>query len=545
MITSRPRSHSQFNTHRWAIGLIVIITLWRIIFAAILPITQDEAYYVNWSWALQWGYFDHPPAVALLTSTHSFAPGNALAARFGNLIAAIFILVALWRLYWQLGLRDQSNAPGELTLALLIISTTIPGALVGIITTPDTLLTLCWIFALHEAHAATTHTQQRWRWLIAGLFTGCGILSKYIMLLIGPVLLVLILLIDRAALRTRWPYLGGLVAIIICLPHVLWNANHDWLTVRFQFGHGFSTDAGTMRLLAEQVLPAVVNTQPYTLAALPMSLLDRVGSIASFIGSQLGFFGAMLIVLIVGVARHYHRNLIQSVRHWWSSQLTKPARGVLFAATVMPLVLFGAIATVSSVEANWAALFLITAAPMISITLHRLSHWVIATAAVNLLLISTYFVYIAIAWPPLPDQIKRGLRETHGFAALANNVAQQVQSIPVFADRYQLAAMLNFYQPQLQVTQWPGITRPSEYLRGLIVSLPRLDELKVRGFWFVTSKITPPSIPGFTPIPQQILIDCIGQPLHLSAASHLPTAPPCSKPLHWWQLVQYRLAAPL
>ncbi|WP_238787503.1 ArnT family glycosyltransferase [Thiospirillum jenense] len=539
MVASRPRSYSQLNTHRWAIGLIVIITLWRIALATILPITQDEAYYVNWSWVLQWGYFDHPPGVALLSSTSLLAAGNVFAARLGTLIVATFTVIALWRLYWQLGLRDQSTAPGELTIAMLIVSATIPGALVGIITTPDTLLTLCWVLALHEAHAATCHTQQRWRWLIAGLFTGCGLLSKYIMVLIGPVLLVLILLIDRAALRTRWPYLGGFIAIMICLPHIVWNANHDWLTVRFQFGHGFSTDAGTMQLLAEQVLPAVVTTQPYSLAATPMSLLDRIASVASFISSQLGFFGAMLIAFTVGVGRLNSADAIQQMRHWWSTQFTAPARALLLTATGAPLLLFGSIASFSSVEANWAALFLITAAPIFAMALRRLSNWVMTTAAINLLLVSLYIGYAAIAWPPLPDQIKRGLRETHGFAELADSVAQQAQSIAVFADRYQLAAMLNFYQPQLQVNQWPGITRPSEYLRGFIVPLLPLTVLKQRGFWLVTSKITPATIPGFIPVQQQVFIDCAGQVVQrLDVTNSGETA--CQHPLHWWQLIQYQ-----
>jgi hypothetical protein len=53
------------------------------------------------------------------------------------------------------------------------------------------------------------------------------------------VLLGALLIADPRALRGRWPYLGGLLALLVFLPNILWNADNDWLTMRFQFGHGF------------------------------------------------------------------------------------------------------------------------------------------------------------------------------------------------------------------------------------------------------------------------------------------------------------------
>jgi hypothetical protein len=56
---------------------------------------------------------------------------------------------------------------------------------------------------------------------------------------------------------------------------------------------------------------------------------------------------------------------------------------------------------------------------------------------------------------PCPTAQKRILRETHGFEALTAEAAKLLG--PVFAARYQTAAMLRFYQPRLEVNQWPGI----------------------------------------------------------------------------------------
>jgi 4-amino-4-deoxy-L-arabinose transferase-like glycosyltransferase len=47
------------------------------------------------------------------------------------------------------------------------------------------------------------------------------------------------LLVDgrqRKWLTTVWPYLGGGVALLIWTPHLLWQAQHQWMTFAFQFG---------------------------------------------------------------------------------------------------------------------------------------------------------------------------------------------------------------------------------------------------------------------------------------------------------------------
>jgi len=67
------------------LALIAAMTAWRLGVAAILPVTQDEAYYFDWARSLAWGYFDHPPGVALLGIGTWLAPArSALAARAGT-----------------------------------------------------------------------------------------------------------------------------------------------------------------------------------------------------------------------------------------------------------------------------------------------------------------------------------------------------------------------------------------------------------------------------------------------------------------------------
>ncbi|MGB0423686.1 MAG: hypothetical protein ACPGED_05165, partial [Flavobacteriales bacterium] len=54
--------------------------------AFLLDLNGDEAYYWMFSQNLDWGYFDHPPAVALLGSAFAKFSGNHLLFRLPALI---------------------------------------------------------------------------------------------------------------------------------------------------------------------------------------------------------------------------------------------------------------------------------------------------------------------------------------------------------------------------------------------------------------------------------------------------------------------------
>jgi hypothetical protein len=105
------------------LSLIGALTLWRLLMAWLVPVTQDEAYYFDWARSLAWGYFDHPPGVALLGIGTWMAPGSALAARLGGVLAGALTLVVLARLYRNSGIRSGP----DLWLALLVAAGTLPG----------------------------------------------------------------------------------------------------------------------------------------------------------------------------------------------------------------------------------------------------------------------------------------------------------------------------------------------------------------------------------------------------------------------------------
>ena len=519
---------------RWPLALILGVTAWRLLIANAVPVTQDEAYYFDWARSLAWGYFDHPPGVALLGIGSRIVPGSAFAARLGAVAAGTLTLLVLWRFYRACGMTRGR----DLILAMVLATGTLPGLISGVITTPDTLLALCWALALHEALAALQGNRRRW--LTAGIATGLGLLGKYTMVLIGPVFLWAMLLADPRALRSRWPYLGGLLALLLFLPNIWWNADNDWLTMRFQFGHGFSTNIGTVTLAAD-ALPAATGPTAYSPAApVPMTPLDRLSSLAEYLGSQLAFWGVLLLPL---VAAPFVDGGLKRIRRDLLAVMSPTARVLLMAGTLTPLLLFAAVALTSDVEANWGALYLTCAAPIAAVMLRPLARWAMLAAVTNLLLLSLYAFHAATELLPLPHSAERRImRETRGYADLADHAASLPG--PVFADRYPFAAMLNFYRPELAAPQWPGITRPSEYGRGRIAPIPSIATLRGSGFWLVAYKFSPPAIPGFKAVATQSLFTCPQRPLKVVERAAGWDAAGCEHPYQAWRIYRYKAEYP-
>ena len=80
----------------------------------------------------------------------------------------------------------------------------------------------------------------RIRWLSAGAMLGLTLLSKYTAVFLGlGVLIFLVVTRDRRRwLRRLDPYLAVVVALICFTPVLLWNAQHRWISLRWQGGRG-------------------------------------------------------------------------------------------------------------------------------------------------------------------------------------------------------------------------------------------------------------------------------------------------------------------
>ena len=228
-------------TPRAVAAAVVVILVLRLVFAATIPLTEDEAYYRLWSMRLQWGYFDHPPMIAWWIALGRGLVGDtALGVRLLPVLANVAIVFLLIDTLKGLMAGDRPALRAGLWLnATLLIGT---GAMLAVPDAPAALFWALCLWALSRAVSSGTdpapvNVALRW-WALAGLAAGLAVMSKYSALFLAPGILLWLCSTarNRARLLTPGPWLAAVVALGVIAPHILWNADHGWVSVIKQFG---------------------------------------------------------------------------------------------------------------------------------------------------------------------------------------------------------------------------------------------------------------------------------------------------------------------
>ena len=227
--------------------LLAALVVVRGVVAATAPLSFDEAYYWQWSKTLAWGYYDHPPMIAFLIRGGTELFGDtSFGVRF---IAWLLSIVATFAV-WRAGAILFESAHAGAMSALLFNAMPMIGVEM-VVATPDAPQIAAAAVLIHVLAKLCQTGNGAW-WIAAGAISGLGLLSKYTTLFLGLGMLFWLLIVpeQRRWLATSWPYLGGLVALALFLPVIVWNANHDWLSFRLQFGR-IGSGGFTLRYLGE------------------------------------------------------------------------------------------------------------------------------------------------------------------------------------------------------------------------------------------------------------------------------------------------------
>ncbi|HQT63963.1 MAG: hypothetical protein B7Z75_03725 [Acidocella sp. 20-57-95] len=216
----------------WLLALAALTVL-RLLVAAMLPLSPDEAYYWVWSRHLQPGYFDHPPMVAVFIRAGTAILGNT---ELGVRLSAPFTAAIGSYMLWNAG---ETLFPGRHAglVAASLFNATLIGGVGAVIITPDTPL----IFFATALIAATAKwlasRDDRW-WLAIGLAAGAALLSKYTAVLIIAALGFWLLTGKslRGVLLTPWPWAGMMLAVAVFAPNIWWNGSHGWVSYFKQGG---------------------------------------------------------------------------------------------------------------------------------------------------------------------------------------------------------------------------------------------------------------------------------------------------------------------
>jgi hypothetical protein len=292
--------HSAMRQRWWKIAPSADLILFLLAFLRLLiqfaginhyGFFRDELYYMACGEHLAWGYVDQPPLVALVAWIARHA--------FGNSLFAVRLLPALAgaAVVFLTGIVARELGGGRFAQFLAATAMLFAPAYLAF----DSFLSMnafeplfwlsCGWIAIRIVKGASPRL-----WLLFGAIAGVGLENKHTMLVFGFALVAGLLLSGEARLfRSKWIWLGGLLALVLFAPNLIWEAHNGWPQILVvENGREFkNVPIGPLRYLAEQIL----FMQP---VELPVWIAGLAWFFAAPEGKRFRFLGwAYLILLVV------------------------------------------------------------------------------------------------------------------------------------------------------------------------------------------------------------------------------------------------------
>ncbi len=190
--------------------------------AAFTNLDPDEAYYWMYAKALDWGYFDHPPAIAVLIKMGY----SLIQSELGVRLFVIFAQVASFYGIWVLVGKPQERSQVLTLIALLVAMPMLH--VYGFVATPDAPLLLfsVWFLVLYNRFVK----DESWaNTLLLGACMTALLYSKY-----HGVLLIFFTLLSNVKLLLKPKfYIASIFGALLFFPHLYWQYVNDFPSFRY------------------------------------------------------------------------------------------------------------------------------------------------------------------------------------------------------------------------------------------------------------------------------------------------------------------------
>lgn len=204
--------------------LILILFKFAISFVLVHPayhLQRDEYLYLDEGNHLAWGFLEVPPSLALQAWITKLTGNSWLMIRFWP---ALFGALTMW----VIGLTVKRLGGGLFALALAGIGFLASAYLrINILFQPNALEYLYWSVYLYLLVGYSQKPKASYLYAL-GLFVGLGLLNKYsVIFFLAGAFPALLLTPQRKMLWQRGFYLSMGMALLIVLPNLIWQLNHN------------------------------------------------------------------------------------------------------------------------------------------------------------------------------------------------------------------------------------------------------------------------------------------------------------------------------
>ena len=368
----------------YLLGAIFVLNVLQAHFTELI---FDEAYYWHYAQNMAWGYFDHPPMVALLIKVSSFFFEEELGVRFMSCILSVGTLLILWLL-----IDNDKKKNYIVHFFVLTFSMTLLNAY-GFFTLPDTPF-LFFTAAFLLVYKKFIDSPSILLALIMGILMASLMYSKYNAVLV----IIFVLLSNLKLLGNKYAWLSVIVALVCYIPHFVWLYQNDFVSINYH-------------------------------------LIERPNNPYDFEKYTLGYF-LNLLALFGFMFPWIYKTLFQTKS---SDQFTK----ALLYLTYGVMIFFFISSFHRNIQAHWMIVISIPLAVLVFNEMFKNENtrkWIYRMGILNLVIL--LYLRIGLVHEPLfPIHY-----ESHGNKQWVEDIRSQVGDIPVvFENSYRNASMYAFY----------------------------------------------------------------------------------------------------
>ena len=433
-------------TYLFIASLILITSYRAIMLYSINPnFYVDEAQYWIWSQNFDFGYYSKPPMVAWFISIFEYLFGDSTVA-IKSISLFVYPVSTFFIFLIAKELADEKTA-----FYSSILFFTMPAvSLSSLIISTDLVLLLFWSGALFWFIKAL-ETDKIYFWILAGIFGGFGLLSKYNMIIFVVAVLIYLIYSQKYAkvLKNKNLFITMLVAVLIFSPNLIWNYQNNFVSF--------------------------LHLQEISQVEKELFHLDKM---FEFLGAQFGVFGVVSFVLLLF--------LVFKIRENFKDETFV----MLFIFTFLFLCVITTQAFLSRAFANWAAPSYVGASILVGYYFIKSDKSKILKIAIGLNLFLMLLIYHFDDLTKIAEieQTRKSdpFRRIRGWDQAGLQIAQILQNNPdkilLASDRDVLSEMIYYARPYAKNAE---IFNPSKKVQNYFEQIGDMNKLIGKNFVFV------------------------------------------------------------